>query len=82
MLAYLTILTTTLSALAGAPWWAAIACGCLLALISIAEQQRTGGRIAVVGQSGVLATAGLASLANGLAAGGAAYAGGWLLRFM
>jgi hypothetical protein len=82
MLAYLTILTTAVAALAGAPWWVAIVCGCLLALISIAEQSRLAARFEAIGAGSVLAMAHLSSLGNGLMAGGAAYLGGWALRMI
>lgn len=83
-IAYLTILATALAGLAGAPFWAAIVCGCLLALISIVEQQRLAARFAALGESYILTLAGLTSLGNGLVAGGAAYAfgliTGWACR--
>ncbi len=73
MLAYLTIVTTAFAALAGAPWWEAVVCGCLLALISITEQQKHSERFEALGATHVLTAAGFASLSNGLMAGGAAY---------
>ena len=73
MLAYLTIVTTAFAALAGAPWWAAVICGCLLTLISITEQQKLAARFEGIGASHVLSMAGIASLGNGLMAGGAAF---------
>ncbi len=73
MVAYLTILTTAVAALAGAPWWVAVVCGCLLALISITEQSRLAARFEAIGAGSVLAMAHLSSLGNGLMAGGAAY---------
>ena len=82
MLAYLTIVSTSFAALAGAPWWVAVVCGCLLALISITEQQKLAARFEALGATHVLSMAGLASLGNGLMAGGAAYLigrlSGWL----
>ena len=82
MIAYLTIVTTAFAALAGAPWWAAVVCGCLLALISISEHQKLASRFEAMGASRVLSMAGMASLGNGMMAGGAAYVGGWLLRLI
>ena len=82
MIAYLTIVTTAFAALAGAPWWAAVVCGCLLALISISEHQKLASRFEAMGASRVLSMAGMASLGNGMMAGGAAYEGGWLLRLI
>lgn len=79
MIAYLTIVTTSFAAMAGAPWWSAVVCGCLLALISITEQQKLAARFDAIGESHVLSLAGMASLWNGLMAGGAAYLGGWVL---
>lgn len=73
MLAYLAIVSTSVAALAGAPWWAAVACGCLLTLMSIAEQQgrTTSSRVAAGGH-----------LVGGMTAGAAAFllgrASGWL----
>ena len=53
MIAYLTIVTTAFAALAGAPWWAAVDCGCLLALISITEQQKLAARFEEIGRAHV-----------------------------
>lgn len=80
MVAYLTIVTTSFAAMAGAPWWSAVVCGCLLALISITEQQKLASRFEVIGATHILSLAHLASLGNGLTAGAAAYAGGCVLR--
>lgn len=82
MLAYLTIVTTAFAALAGAPWWSAVVCGCLLTLISIAEHQRYAASFERIGATHVLSLASLASLSNGLMAGGAAYVCGWFLRLL
>ena len=82
MIAYLTIVTTAFAAMAGAPWWVAVVCGCLLALISITEQQKLAARFEAIGATHVLSAAGIASLGNGLMAGGAAYVGGWVLRLV
>ena len=73
MLAYLTILTTALAGLAGAPWWAAVICGCLLALISITEHQRFASRLEAVSATGILTAASFISLGHGLMAGGSAF---------
>ena len=73
MLAYLTIVTTAFAALAGAPWWAAVVCGCLLTLISITEHQKLSQRFEAIGATHVLSMAGMASLMDGLMAGGAAF---------
>lgn len=72
-IAYLSIVSTAFAALAGAPWWAAVVCGCLLALISITEQQKLAARFEAIGASHVLSMAGIASLGNGLMAGGATF---------
>ncbi len=82
MIAYVTIVTTAFAALAGAPWWVAVVCGCLLALISITEQQKLAMRFEAIGAMHVLSVAGIASLGNGLMAGGAAYAIGAVLRII
>ena len=82
MIAYLTIVTTAFAALAGAPWWAAVICGCLLTLISITEQQKLAARFEGIGASDVLSMAGIASLMEGLMAGGAADVGGWVLKLL
>ena len=73
MIAYLTIVTTAFAGLAGAPWWAAVACGCLLTLISVTEHQKLAARFDAIGASHVLSMATIASFGNGLMAGGAAF---------
>ena len=73
MRAYIAICVTAFAAMAGAPWWVAVVCGCLLALISITEQQKFAARFEAIGESHVLSMAGIASLGNGLMAGGAAF---------
>lgn len=74
MLAYLTIVTTAFAAMAGAPWWVAVVCGCLLALISITEQQKYGAQFEDIGATSILTAAGFASLGNGMVAGGGSFA--------
>jgi hypothetical protein len=73
MLGYLTIVATTVGGLLGASWWAAIACGSVLALISIVEHQRWENQLLGPYRSIALGSAALMSLVNGFLAGGAAY---------
>lgn len=73
MVAYLAILATAFAGMAGVTWWTAVVCGCLLTLISIAEQQQLAARYESIGAAHVLSAAAFASLGNGLMAGGAAF---------
>ena len=82
MRAHITICVTSFAAMAGAPWWVAVVCGCLLALISITVQQKLAARFEAIGESHVLSMAGIASLGNGLMAGGAAFLLGRLSGWM
>ena len=73
MLAYLTILATALAGLLHASWWAAIACGSVLAIISIVEHRRWEWELMGTTRTAVLNSAAAASLVNGCLAGAAAY---------
>jgi hypothetical protein len=75
MLAYLILCCTALCAVLGAPWWAALVGGSLLALHSIFGQQKIRARYTTVDASDILPITHLASVGTGWLAGGAA----WLL---
>ena len=79
MLSYLAILGAALSGLAGIAPWAIAATAIALASLSYAEHQRHYERARDLGLTRLLDWVLLRSLANGLLAGGLAYAGGWLL---
>jgi hypothetical protein len=65
MLTYAALVLTSFAAVAGAPWWFALATGTVISLVSIWDQQKLRARFAAVGASDVLATSALASLATG-----------------
>lgn len=73
MLAYAIIIATAIAGLLGLSWWAAIACGSLLALISVVENQRWESQLLGRYRNVTLNSATLVSLANGCVAGAAAY---------
>jgi hypothetical protein len=75
MLAYLILCCTALCAVLGAPWWAALVGGSLLALQSIFSQQRMRTRYVTADAFDILPITHLASVATGWLAGGVA----WLL---
>jgi hypothetical protein len=75
VLAYAILCCTALCAVLGAPWWAALVGGSLLALQSIVGQRRLRVREGTIDAVDVLAVTQLASLAAGWIAGAAA----WLL---
>lgn len=75
LLAYVTLCCIALSAVLGAPWWAALVGGGLLALQSMANHQRPSAQHAATELFGVPPIAHFASLANAWIAAGAA----WLL---
>ena len=70
---YIIMFVTAFGALFGAPFWAALLGGTVLALIEVVEQDKLRSRFAAIGASDVLATAHLSALAVGWLAGTAAW---------
>jgi len=82
MLAYLIILSTTVAGMMQAPWWAAVAGACVLALLGIAERRGVSTAPTVFDHAAEEPIASVAALVNGSAAASAAFllgrATGWL----
>ena len=81
MIAYLSILATSLAAFAGAPVWAVLPGAMVLLAISLAEQRKFSTRFAAIGASYMLTMAAWQSAGEALITAGAAYGLGALLRF-
>ena len=79
MFAYLIILSTAIAGLLGASLWAAVACSCTLALISISEHGRH--KLSSIPDlwPAILGWSAVVSLMNSGIAGFAAYFGGRVL---
>jgi hypothetical protein len=82
MLAYITILATAIAGLMHASWWAVLACGTILAIISDLDHQRWESELTGSARRLVLNSAAVISLSNGCLAGAAAYALGMLTGFV
>lgn len=80
MLAYGVCLAAASAGLAGAPIWAAPIAGVALAVVAIRNQLKLRFRFEVIGAREVLATAHLASLAEGCIAASIAWLFGALIR--
>jgi hypothetical protein len=82
MLAYCTIVATSIAGYLGFSWPAFLCGGGMLALISILEQRKLRARFAAIGATDMLAMAGFASLGYSVLAAVAAYGLGVLTRFI
>ena len=80
MLAYFTILATSIAAFAGAPLSALVTGAFVLFIISVGEQRRLGSRFAAIGSSHILSWAACHSAVNAISAIAAAYTVGLLAR--
>ena len=80
MIPYLTILSTAIAALFGAPVWAVLPGAFVLLSISLREQRKLSTRFAAIGLSYVLNMAGWQSAGHALIATGMAYTIGFLSR--
>lgn len=82
MLAYSVIVATAVAGLVGMNYWAAIACGSVLALISIVEHQRWEAGLTGSYRKIALNAATITSMVNGCLAGTAAYVLGLATRLI
>lgn len=80
MIAYLSILATSLAAFAGAPVWAVLPGTLVLLSISLLEQRKLSARSAAIGASTMLTMAAWQSAGEALFAAGAAYGLGAVVR--
>lgn len=82
MITYICIIASAAVGYLNGPWWTALLAGLALALLSVAEQQKLRARFTAVSATDVLMVAGLASLANAMAASGGAFVMGRLVRWL
>ena len=82
MLAYFSILVTMILGFAGAPWWTAAFGALVLATLALMEQVRYYDQAMALGGGPMMARAGLASVANAVAAALSAYAAGMVINWI
>jgi hypothetical protein len=82
MIAYLSILATSVAAFAGAPMWAVLPGAIVLLSLSLIEQRKLSSRFAAIGASYMLTMAAWQSAGEALIAAGAAYGLGAVTRFL
>lgn len=82
MLAYLTILVTTIGGIIQASWWVALAGGCVLALVFMAERDRAS--VSPRGYAGLFDDpfSSVVAFCNGSAAAASAFALGRLTAWL
>jgi hypothetical protein len=79
-ISYASLLAVGLGAYLGLSWMILLVGAAVLTLIAVLEQRRYRPKLAAIDMDDFLHTTGMASLANGLLASGAAYGVGFVVR--